>query len=245
MSFTDRFSTRAEAYVAGRPSYPPAAIEAIFSGLGDPARLVVADLGAGTGISSRSLAEHGPRVFAIEPNAAMRDAAKAHARIQWIDATAEHTTLADGSVDVVTAFQAWHWVDHPVAFAEARRIVRPGGRLAVVYNERDDRDAFTAGYSEIVRRYSTDATEARRTTALANALDTDPARTTRLEFRNEQTLDRAGVHARAESTSYLPQTGPDAGVLHSAIDALLDRFGVTNGVDMHLVTTVVLIDLGG
>jgi SAM-dependent methyltransferase len=244
MSFTDRFSTRADAYAAGRPSYPPAAIDAILAGLGEPAQVVVADLGAGTGISSRLIAERGPRVLAIEPNAAMREAATPNARVEWIDATAEHTTLGDRSVDAVTAFQAWHWVDHPIATAEARRILRPGGRLAIVYNERDDRDAFTAGYSEIVRRYSTDATEARRSTALANALGTDPAKTTRLEFRNRQTLDRAGVHARAESTSYLPQTGPDAAALHAEIDALLDRFGVTTGIDMHLVTTVVLVDIG-
>jgi SAM-dependent methyltransferase len=245
MSFTDRFSTRADAYAAGRPSYPAEAIDALLAGLGDVTEIVVADLGAGTGISSRSIAQRGPRVFAIEPNAAMRNAATPDARIEWIDATAERTTLDDDSVDVVCAFQAWHWVDHPVALAEARRIARPGGRLAVVYNERDDRDPFTAGYSEIVRRYATDATEARRATALADALGADPAKTTRLEFRNHQTLNRAGVHARAESTSYLPQAGRDAEALHAAIDALLDRFRIAAAVDMHLVTTVVLLDLGG
>jgi SAM-dependent methyltransferase len=243
MSFTDRFSTRADAYVAGRPSYPPAAIDAIFEGLGDPPTLAVADLGAGTGISSRMLAARGPHVFAIEPNAAMRDAAQADPRIEWIDATAENTSLPDRSVDIVTAFQAWHWVDHALAVPEARRIVRPGGRLVIVYNERDERDAFTAGYGEIVRRYATEATEERRANALANALGLDPARTARIEFRNGQQLDRAGTHARAESTSYLPQSGPRALALHADIDALVGRFVVADLVEMHLVTTVVRIDL--
>jgi hypothetical protein len=112
-----------------------------------------------------------------------------------------------------------------------------------VYNERDERDPFTAVYGEIVRRYATDATEQRRTGALGHALGLDPVRTAREQFRNTQTLDRAGVHARADSSSYLPQSGPAAAAMHADIDALLDRFGVTDAVDMHLVTTVVRVDL--
>jgi SAM-dependent methyltransferase len=245
MAFTDRFTTRAGAYASGRPSYPSPLIDAILAGLGEPAALVVADLGAGTGISSRLVADRGPRVLAIEPNAAMRNAAQAHPRVEWIDGTAERTTLPDRSVDVVTAFQSWHWVDQPVAILEARRIVRPHGRLAVVYNERGEHDPFTAAYGDIVRRHATDATEQRRANALAHVLGIDPARTTREEFRNCQTLDRAGVHARAESSSYLPQSGPAAAVLHADIDALLDRFAVTKTIEMHLVTIVVRVDLEG
>ena len=245
MSSTERFTTRAGAYAASRPSYPVAAIDAVLVGLGDPAALTVADLGAGTGISSRLIAGRGPHVFAIEPNAAMRAAAAADGRIAWIDGTAERTTLADRSVDVVTAFQAWHWVDGPLATAEARRVVRPGGRLAVVYNERDERDPFSAAYGEIVRRYATDATEQRRAAALAQALGIDPARTTRQEFGHEQTLDRAGVHARAESSSYLPQRGPAAAAMHAEIDALLDRFAVSASRELRLITIVVAVELSG
>jgi SAM-dependent methyltransferase len=243
MSFIGRFTTRAGAYVASRPSYPPASIDAIFAGLGALPALVIADLGAGTGISSRLLSDRGPHVFAVEPNPAMRDAAQADPRIEWIEGTAEHTTLADRSVDVITAFQSWHWVDHMAAAAEARRIARPGGRLAVVYNERDERDPFTAGYGELARRHARDATEQRRANAVAHALGIDPARTTRAEFRHKHTLDRTGTHARAESSSYLPQTGPAAAAMHAEIDALLDRFAVTNAIEMHLVTIVVRVDL--
>jgi len=243
MTFTDRFTTRAGAYVASRPSYPPASIDTILAGLGDPASLAVADLGAGTGIASRLIADHGPHVFAIEPNAAMRNAAQADPRLEWVDGTAERTTLAERSVDAVAAFQAWHWFDHSAATAEARRIVRPGGNLAVVYNERDERDPFTAAYGELVRRYANDATEGRRANALAHALGIDPARTTREEIRNKQTLDRAGAHARAESSSYLPQSGPAAAALHADIEALLDCFAVADAVEMHLITIVVRVEL--
>ena len=209
MTFADRFTTRADAYAASRPLYPAAAIDAILAGF-DPATLVVADLGAGTGISSRSIAERGPRVLAIEPNAAMRGAAQPDARVFWIDGAAEATTLAHHSIDMAVAFQAWHWFDQGPVVSEVRRIVRPGGRLGVVYNERDERDPFTAAYGEIVRRYATDATEQRRANALAHALAIDPARTIRSEFRNAQTLDRAGG-ARAGGEFVVPTAGRAGG----------------------------------
>jgi len=244
MSFTDRFTERADAYVAGRPSYPPAAIDAIFAGLGHPATLAVADIGAGTGISSRIIADRASKVFAIEPNAAMRGAAQRDPRIEWIDGTAERTTLADRSVDIVAAFQAWHWFDHALATAEARRILRPGGKLAVVYNERDEHDPFTAGYGEIVRRYATDATEKRREDALAHALGLAPDRTTREEFQQVQTLDRGGVHQRAKSSSYLPQDGPAADAMHAEIDALFERFTAGGSAEMHLTSIVACVEMG-
>ncbi|MBV9438785.1 MAG: class I SAM-dependent methyltransferase, partial [Candidatus Eremiobacteraeota bacterium] len=120
---TARFTKRADAYAAGRPSYPPAAIDALLDGLGDPSAVVAVDLGAGTGISSRLLAERGAQVLAVEPNAAMRAAAERHPRVEWIDGTAEQTGLAEASVDLVAAFQAFHWFHAPVALREAIRIL--------------------------------------------------------------------------------------------------------------------------
>ena len=167
MSFTDRFTGRAGAYAAGRPGYPAASIDVLFEGLGDPREVVAADLGAGTGISSRLLAERGATVLALEPNAAMREAAQPHARVQWLPGTAEATGLGEASIDLVTAFQAFHWFDHARALREMVRILRPGGRAAVVYNERDERDPFTAAYGELGAQYQTDETERRRADGLA------------------------------------------------------------------------------
>jgi SAM-dependent methyltransferase len=243
VSFSDRFTTRAEAYAAARPSYPPAALAALFAGLGDAGALTVADLGAGTGISSRLLAAAGARVFAVEPNAAMRRAAQPDPRIEWIDGTAEHTTLAPASVDLVTAFQAWHWFEPEAATAEARRIVRPGGRLAIVYNERDERDAGTAAYGDIVRRYATDGTEGRRAGAVAHGQGIEPSRTDRVESLNIQRLDREGLHARARSTSYLPQSGATAEALHAELDALFERFAAGGRMELHLSTLTLRVAL--
>ena len=151
---TARFTDRAQAYAAHRPSYGDDVIAWVLDGLGEQPR--VADLGAGTGISSRRLAAHGARVLAVEPNAAMRSAGEGD--VTWIDGTAEETTLGDASVDGVTAFQAFHWFANDAALAEIRRIVRPGGRACLVRSERDERDGFAAAYGELVRRFAQDAT---------------------------------------------------------------------------------------
>jgi SAM-dependent methyltransferase len=242
LSFTERFSERADAYVAARPSYPVESVDVLLDGLGDPAALAVADLGAGTGISARVIAAAGPLVYAIEPNAKMREAAAVDPRVRWVNGTAEATTLPDASVDVVAAFQAWHWVEHPAGVAEARRILRPHGRLAAIYNERDERDPFTAGYGEIVMKYATDATEQHRADALTAFAGIDPARTQRFEYVNVHRLDRDGLHKRADSSSYLPHTGEDSEAMHAEIDDLFTEWERDGHVNMHLVTLVVRVD---
>jgi len=242
LSFTERFSDRADSYVAARPSYPFESIDVLIDGLGDSASLAVADLGAGTGISSRVIAARGPLVYAIEPNAKMRAAAAPDPRVRWVDGTAEATTLPAASVDVVAAFQAWHWVDHPAGVAEARRILRPGGRLAALYNERDERDPFTAAYGATIMKYAIDNTEERRANALAAVATIDPARTQRFEYGNVHQLDRGGVHQRADSSSYLPKANEAARAMHAELDALFDKYEHDGSVDMHLVTLVVRVD---
>jgi ubiquinone/menaquinone biosynthesis C-methylase UbiE len=237
---TERFTSHAGAYARARPSYPSAAIDALLDGLGAPASLKAADLGAGTGISSRLIAARGVRVIAVEPNAAMREQAEPAANVAWVAGTAEHTTLESASVDLVTAFQAFHWFDYEAALREMARICRPGGRLALVYNERDESDPFTGDYGAIVRRYATDKTEKRRADG-RSSFEGGPWRSRAvLHFANTHALDRAGLHARARSTSYLPKDGDEALELHAALDALFDRHARTRMVHMQMKTIVSL-----
>ena len=245
MSFTERFADRAADYVAGRPSYPPAAIDALFDGLGDARDVIAADLGAGTGISSRLLAERGAQVLAIEPNAAMREAAEPHPRVEWIAGTAEWTGLDEASIDVVTAFQAFHWFDHGQALREIVRILRPGGRAAAIYNERDESDPFTAAYGALVRAYALDDTERRRAAALEAFIGFEGWHVRRcVEVRNEQPQDLEGVLARARSSSYLPKTGPQADELHAAVRALFAHHAREGRVGMTMRTIVAIGDVG-
>jgi SAM-dependent methyltransferase len=237
---TDRFTDRAEAYAASRPSYGDDVVAYVLDGLGE--HPVVADLGAGTGISSRRLAEHGARVLAVAPNAAMRSAGAGD--VTWVDGTGEATTLGDASVDAATAFQAFHWFANDAALAEIRRIVRPGGSACLVLNERDERDPFAAAYGAIVRRFALDATEQRRADSVP-VFERLPGRCESHLFGNGQRLDLAGFVGLSRSTSYLPREGPDAERLLAEVRELFARSATGGVVHLALTTLVVRVRLDG
>jgi SAM-dependent methyltransferase len=241
---TDRFTGHAGAYNAGRPVYPREAIDLVFEGLGEPARLRVADLGAGTGISSRMLAERGATVFAVEPNAAMRSKAGTIRDVTWIAESAEGTGLPAASIDIVTAFQAFHWFDRPATFAEIQRIARPGARAVAVYYERDESDPFTATYGDLVRRFATDDTEGRRADALAAFEQWDGwAAVRRSDVPAQHVLDVPGWGDRVASTSYLPTTGERGDALRAEASALFEANAADGRVTLALVTTIVVAEL--
>src|SRR5438552_17882739 len=110
---TRRFGDRAQDYRRYRPHHPAAALNAILEGLGEPAELEAADVGAGTGIASRQLAAHGVRVLAVEPNAEMRAAAIPHPGIEWRAGTGEATGLDSGVGGPGRCAQASHWFRAP------------------------------------------------------------------------------------------------------------------------------------
>jgi SAM-dependent methyltransferase len=124
------FSRAAAEYERGRPGYPAAVLEPLGLSRG----LVVLDLAAGTGKLTRMLAGSGARVIAVEPVAEMRAALPAS--VEVLDGTAERIPLGDGSVDLVTVAQAFHWFDGDAALAEIQRVLRPNGRLALLWNHR-------------------------------------------------------------------------------------------------------------
>ena len=127
----EAFTDKAEAYAKARPGYAPAALDFI-SGLVDNPGAAIADIGAGTGKFSVLLAERGFNVIAVEPNGDMRS--KLPDCVRAVDGTAEATGLPDASVDAVTCAQAFHWFDGEKFKAECRRILKPGGRIFVLYN---------------------------------------------------------------------------------------------------------------
>ncbi len=145
MSNLGDFSHQAQAYAAARPSYPDALLDRLIAhvgvGPGDP----VADLGAGTGISTVLLADRGFKVTAIEPNRTMREHAPERPNTAWLEGTFEHAPLPDASQVWVVAAQAFHWADPARALPEMRRILRPGGWFTVMWNNRlNDREPTLA-----------------------------------------------------------------------------------------------------
>ena len=207
MNPRSRFTTRAENYAKYRPSYPDALIDRLVADLDPSSKLVAADVGAGTGISSRLLADRGIEVIAIEPNIAMREVAQAHPLVKFCDGSAENTKLPDASVDLVTCFQAFHWFNPEPTLKEFARILKPRGKLAAVWNNRHKDDEFTREYSVLTKKASNNDSELRYGTEkhLHNTSWFDRVR--HLVFPYQQALNLKALIGRAMSTSYIPQSG--------------------------------------
>ena len=207
MNPQSRFTSRAENYAKYRPSYPNEVIDSIVAELGDPSKLIAADIGAGTGISSRLLADRGIKVMAIEPNAAMRSVAQPHPGVEFLDGSAEDTNLPDASLDLVTCFQSFHWFNPKPTLKEFARILKPQGKLAAVWNNRNRSDEFTKEYSILTKKASNNDSELRYGTEryIRDTSWLNPVR--HLIFPYQQALSSEALIGRAMSTSYLPQSG--------------------------------------
>src|SRR5688500_17757753 len=122
------FTDRVEDYSRARPRYPRGVIELLIRDPGLKPPWVVGDIGAGTGLATELFLEHGNRVFAVEPNDAMRHEAEgrlgANPLFVSVAGSAEDTTLPTNSLDLVVAAQAFHWFDLHAAGREFRRILR-------------------------------------------------------------------------------------------------------------------------
>lgn len=244
MDPTGRFGDRATDYARFRPTYPAAAIDAMLDGLGDPARLVAADVGAGTGISARLLADRGVRVLAIEPNAPMREAAAPHARIEWREGTAESTGLQTGSVDLVLCAQAFHWFRQAEAAVEFHRILRPQGRLALMWNARDRRDPLTLGYVEAIHAVNGEHPAEHRGIEPGVVEGSGRFTAFRLRrFEHSQELDLEGLIGRATSASYVSKETGALEALTVLLTTLHERHRDARGrVTMRYVTELHLAE---
>jgi len=239
---TGRFTDRTDDYVKYRPSYPKEAIDAIVAGLEGPPVRTAADIGAGTGISARLLGDRGLSVVAVEPNQEMRDAAAPHPRVVWRHGAAEATGLDSDSIDLVLAAQAFHWFRADEALREFARVLRPGGRLSLMWNRRRRDDAFTAGYRAAILEVGGDS--------LVERMDFDPALVAKSGFFSparlvvfpfHQVLDFTALVGRAMSASYVPKTGPGAGKVTELLRELHARHADSQGVVKLMYTTEVYL----
>jgi SAM-dependent methyltransferase len=214
---TERFGDRVDDYERHRPGYPPALVGYLRRECGLGPGRDVADIGSGTGKLTELLLATGARVYAVEPNNGMRQAAERLlgqvAGFVSVDGRAEATGLPDISVDLVMAAQAFHWFDQAASRIEFLRILRPRGIAALVWNERDDeRSAFLQDYERCLREFSIDYGEVNhRHTASREHLSAffGPGGFRETEFQNLQDLDLDGLRGRYLSTSYaLPRGHP-------------------------------------
>jgi SAM-dependent methyltransferase len=220
------FGQAAEAYVRGRPDYPPEAVAELVEVLGlRPGRRTL-DLAAGTGKLTRLLVPSGADLVAVEPVAAMREALRREVPdVTVLAGRAEAIPLGEGSVDAVTVAQAFHWFDGPAALAELNRVLRPGERLALVWNVRDEeRSAFWAGITELLAPHRGD-TPSHRSTLWRRAFeDTEgfsPLATR--SFRYEHRTTREAAVDRVLSTSFVAALPPEGrSMIRDGVLRLLD-----------------------
>jgi SAM-dependent methyltransferase len=152
------FDREAEAYERGRPDYPGEAVAWLAERAGVGEGATVLDLGAGTGKLTRRLLATGARAIALEPVAGMRRVLRRALPGAWVVAgVAEAIPLRDSSVDAVTAGAAFHWFDGPATLEAVHRVLRPGGRLALIWSRRDQADPLQRAVSGLIDPYRGDA----------------------------------------------------------------------------------------
>ena len=209
-STVERFSNRVENYAKYRPGYPPEMLEFFKEHLGLTPASIVADIGSGTGLSSKPFLENGNIVYAVEPNAGMRAAAegflKPFPNFRSIDSTAIKTTLDDRSIDFIIAAQAFHWFDPEATRAELKRILKPGGYVALIWNERQlDSTPFLREYEQLLLKFATDYEKVRHENIDEEKLSSFFQRSfQKRTFANNQIHDLAGLKGRLLSSSYMP-----------------------------------------
>ena len=246
MKSTERFSSNVRDYILYRPGYNQELISFIHqlnNGLRDK---VIADIGSGTGKLTEPLLNAGAAVYAIEPNQDMRDAADSTLQdfenYHSIDGTAESTGLSDHSVDAVMAAQAFHWFDQESAKKEFKRILKDQDRYVfLIWNNRNNEEAFMKAYEDFLLKYSTDYSEINH-----KNITTDQLRSffsdegfEQVSFENNQYFDFEGLKGRYDSCSYaLPDTHELYPESISSLQSIFDQFCVDDRITMFNNTVV-------
>ena len=228
------FQAGVDAYERARPTYPPDAVSAIVETLGLVPGRTVLELGAGTGKLTRLLAPSGARILAVEPVEAMRaKLVEAVPGVEVVEGAAEAIELPNRSVDAVVVAQAFHWFDATRALSEIHRVLRPGGRVVLAWNRRDETVPWVGALGDAIRRISAGEPQVGdvswRQSLERCALFSSWATAS---FRHVQRLSPAGVLDRAASVSYVAAAPAEvrAGVLDE-VAAILRSDPLTTGRD--------------
>ena len=245
MKVTERFSNRVENYVKYRPNYPKKIISFLEKEIGLSSSSIIADIGSGTGISSEMFLKNGNIVYGVEPNKEMREAAERlladYPNFKSINGTAEDTTLAANSIDILSAGQAFHWFDVIKTEIEFKRILKNGGWVVLVWNEREtNASLFLKAYEEFLNTFGTDYKEVNHVNIYGAIDQLFKEKGYKLQtFPNNQTFDYKGLEGRLLSSSYTP-SGDDSKYLPmlAEIKILFDTYQRDNAVIFEYITKI-------
>ncbi len=200
-----RFSSRVENYIKYRPSYPLKIIDFLKEERILANDTVIADIGSGTGILTKLFLDNGNQVYGIEPNKDMRDAAEKnlqeYTNFSSLEGSAESTGLKEDCINLIIAGQAFHWFDVRGAKREFKRILKPNGNVALIWNNRGKTGSdFDISYENFILKYGTDYKEVRKNEKNVDLFFNYQKET----FNNFQELDFTSFKGRVLSSSYIP-----------------------------------------
>lgn len=240
---TKRFSNRVADYVKYRPNYPREIIATLEKNGYLKNGAVVADIGAGTGISAELFLEKSYTVTGVEPNKEMREQSvvmlNKYPQFKAIDGSAEDTTLDANSIDLVVAAQAFHWFNRERTLTEFERILKPGGSAALLWNERLTETDFEKEYEQLIVTHGNQYQKVDHRNISDDAIETffAPKPVRRAVFANQQVFNYEGLKGRLLSSSYMPAKG-DAGYENMIADLkiLFYKFQTNKQVVIHYTT---------
>lgn len=240
---TNKFDEKGSVYAKARPSYPEELFLYLVSKSIIDKDKTVADIGSGTGIFTAQLSPFAKMVFAVEPNADMRNKAKdklsRYSNISSVNAAAEDTSLSESSVDLITVAQAFHWFDRASFKKECKRILKPSGKVLLVWNDRDIK-------SEVIKdNFAVNKKFCPNFKGSSNGMDFskesfkdffDGEYEVR-EFDNSLVYERDTFIARSLSSSYAPkETDIQYAEYINAIEAVFEKHQVNGNVIYPYIT---------
>lgn len=231
MNNTNRFDGKSEIYAKSRPKYASGLFDYFKNILNIPAGSTFADIGSGTGIFTEQLLNCGYKVFAVEPNNDMRIKAEQtlseNKSFISVDGADSNTNLPDSSIDYITAAQAFHWFDAEAFKKECKRILKPNGKVIIVYNSRDEKAECTKALFELRRKYNSEFH------GFSNGISDEKCRAffngkcSIFKADNTQSYDRQGYINRVLSSSYsLNESNEKYAEYLNEINTLFDTFNV-------------------
>lgn len=226
---TKRFSDRVEDYVKYRPVYPTHVVSILKNKFVLDELSIIADIGSGTGISSKLFIDNGNKVYGVEPNKQMREAAELffleNKNFVSISGTAEETNLPNKSIDLIFSGQAFHWFDKNSAKKEFNRILKKEGHIVLAWNERDEKDDFQKEYEKILQQIPEYA-EVNHKNISDDQISTffSPAKMHKESIENLQIFNLESLKGRLRSSSYFPKQGKLHENIMRQIEGLFYKF---------------------
>lgn len=248
MDHTNRFDGKGDIYAKARPKYATALFDHLRNTLSIPAGSIFADIGSGTGIFTEQLLGRGYKVYAVEPNGDMRRKAEeklsGYKNFISVDGSDAAMAIPDHSVDYITAAQAFHWFDASAFAKECRRVLKPGGKVIIVYNSRDEKAACTRALAELRQKYNPEFHGFSNGIGDEKCIAFFDGGCDVFRADNTQVYDRQGYVDRVLSSSYSLKEGDDRYSEYlEDVNDIFDRFSTDGQIAVPTETVAYIGEL--